>query len=207
MIMIALIVVVIPSLLIIPLIFAATLFFLFRAPVTGLGNQIRTARYLFAYDNALEWLGTGRKRRAALVAELSANIVAAAADAPVTDVLARLGHPKDLAREYGAGPSRPTWLAGFVALVLVWAAVQYAAFASFDVLADTIRGTADAHVSAQTALLPGNDFSVATDGQGDIRQVTLQFGLLSWLAPLLAFAVFSRPWRLVGLRRRSSVGA
>lgn len=186
---------------------AVGLLLTYRVKVGGLRDQIATAQYVFAYDDALMWLGVTGKERKVLREELASNIEAAAIDTSVASALSRLGHPKELAREVAAGPSRPTWVLGTIVGVSVWLAYHFAIFAALDVLSGSAEGDPSAHLESRSALLPGAHFSLATDASGGLDEVTLQLGPVSLLAPLIAFLVFSKPWRLVTSRRRTTVEA
>ena len=185
------------------------LFFMFRLAVPGFMAQARTARYAFAYDDALQWLGVSGRKRKELLAELGSNIADAAADASVSEVLARLGEPKDLARAVAATKRGPSWGLGAGVALTLWFLFQLGSYVGLDVLATGVEdlGVADASVHATTYLLPGVEFDMTTGGKGDLDTISVAMGPLFWVAPMLAFALFSKPWRLIRKRRASTVDA
>ncbi len=180
----------------------------FRAPVRSLRGQFRTARYVFRYDNALEWRGVRLSERRGLTDELRRNIADAAASRDVDDALARLGHPRDLAGNIAARNRGATWAHGsFVALGL-WFVFQLATFVGLDVLVTTIEQMApsNATVMVSPPVLPGVTYEVVTDAAGGVHSTTLETqALFTFLVPMVGFVVFSRPWRALTRRTDAAV--
>ncbi len=173
-----------------------------RAPVEGLGDQARSALYVFRYDNALDWLGVGTAERRSRTDELRRGIADAAADGGVQVALTRLGEPKDLARDVAARRRGPMWSAGGIAAVVVGLAFQLGTFVGLDVLATGVERLAvrDASVTSASPLLPGVAYHVTTDHAGALDVIGVETNPLAWLIPVLVFIVVSRPWRLLTAR-------
>jgi len=174
-----------------------------RAPVEGLGDQARSALYVFRYDNALDWLGVRTKERRSRTDELRRGIADAAADGGVRAALARLGEPKDLARDVAARSRGPLWSAGGIAAVLTGLGFQLATFVGLDVLATGVEKLAvpDASLAVSTPLLPGVVYDFTTDHAGALGTIGVNTNLLAWLIPVIVFLGVSRPWRLLTARR------
>jgi len=179
---------------------AATLTILllaYRARVGGLAEQARTARYVFAYDDALQWLGVGYRERGRLTGELRSNISAAAADAPVREVLERMGPAKELARAVAARRRGPTWVVGAVAALVVIVAQILAT-----ILMQLSFISAVTSIAAPYQTVTGNvplwqtfEATMGDSGRVDMFSSTTHVGTL--IIPALGFIIWSRPWRLI----------
>lgn len=187
--------------------FLAGLFLTYRVKVGGLADQVSTARYVLEYDDALTWLGVKGKRRKSLLAELKSNIADASVDRPVKTALAALGDPKELARAIMAGTRGPSWALGAVVGLGVWFVFQFAGFVGLDLIATGVEklNIAGAHLNVSTLLLPGVEYTITTDAKGALDTLAVEMGPLAWVAPILAFALFSRPWRLLQARNAANV--
>jgi len=175
----------------------------FRAPVRSLRDQWSTARYVFRYDNSLDWRGVAASERRSLTDELRRNIADAAATDGVSGTLERLGHPRDLANAVATRDRGPTWSVGGAVAVGLWFVCQFATFVGLDVLASGVEQMAPpaATVTVTTPVLPGTAYTVVTDATGAAVSMAVASNVLAWLIPTLAFIVFSRPWRLLNARR------
>lgn len=187
---------------------ATVLFLLYRVRVVGLQDQVRAAWYVLAYDDALQWLGVAGKRRKALLNELRSNIADAAKDATMPVVLARLGHPRELAHGIAASRRGPSWTLGVTVGVGLWLAFGLATFVGLDVLSTGMErlAPANAAVAVTSPLLPGVSYDLTTDGAGKVDTIGVESNLASFVLPAGAFILFSRPWRLLTNRnaRRAS---
>lgn len=176
----------------------AIVFFFYRARVGTLRDQIRTARYVFDYDNALEWAGVGRRERQALLDEVRVNIADAAADGGVNEALERLGPARELARSVAIGRKLPKWPRGFAWGIAAAVLVQVAVLVATDGFFVAAEASGADALSAPSGVLPGVTFDYAPDGFG------VEFGAASWwmwALPLVVFVVGSRSWRQVGTKR------
>jgi hypothetical protein len=183
----------------------AILFLGYRARVAGPVAQARTARYVFAYDDALQWLGVGYRERGRLTGELRANIAAAAADAPVTEVLARMGPAKELARAVAARRRGPTWVVGataalatVVAQVVVTILMQLAFIAA-------VKDAADPGEAVEGSVLGGLSFEATMGADGHLEMFAATTSGWWLLLPVVSWMLWSRPWRLLTARRGDSV--
>lgn len=174
-----------------------------RAPVAGLRDQALTALYVFRYDNALDWLGVRTAERRSRTDELRSAIADASADGGVRAALARLGDPKDLARDVAARRRGPLWTTGGIAAVVFGLVYQLGAFVGLDVLATGVENLAvsDASVTSATPLLPGVAYHVTTDHAGALDVIGVETNMLAFLIPVLVFFVVSRSWRALTARR------
>jgi len=188
------------SVVIIALVTLAILFSSYRARVPGFVSQVRSARYVVAYDDALQWLGVRYRERERLTGELRANIAAAAADAPVTEVLERMGSAKDLARGVAARRRGPTWMAGTAAaLAAVVAQVAATILMQLTFLA-TVEKVADPYETVSVRAPLGLVFEGTLGDGGWVQAASSTSSPASLILPAVAFILFSRPWRLVTRR-------
>lgn len=177
-------------------------FLALRVPVGTLREQIRTARYAFDYDNALEWAGVGSKERRALLGDLRRNIADAAEDGGVSAAIERIGPARELARSVAIGRKLPRWPAGVVAALTAGVLIQLTILIAFDAFTAAAEASAAGHVEASSSLMPGIVFDYASDSIG------VEFGVASWWVwalPLVAFVIWSRLWRVLSLRNTDSV--
>jgi hypothetical protein len=182
----------------------------FRAPVPAWRDQIRTARYVMRYDNALEWRGVKLSERRSLTDELRRNIADAAASDGVRSALERLGHPRDLANAIAARDRGPTWALGSAVAIGLWFALQLGALFGLDVLSTGVQQMAphNASVVVTTPMLPGTTFDVTTDGAGALDRISVKTNRDNWIVPTVGLLIFSSPWRLLTVRRaRRASGA
>ncbi len=180
----------------------AIVFFTYRARVRTLRDQIRTARYVFDYDNALEWLGVGSRERRALLNEVRANIADSAADGGVDMALERIGPARELARSVAVGRRLPKWPLGLAWGIAATVVIQVTVLAATDAFFLAAEATGADTLSAASGLLPGVTFDYAPDAFG------VEFGSAAWwiwALPLAAFVIASRSWRVLSRRRASSV--
>jgi len=178
----------------------------YRARVGGLAEQARTARYVFAYDDALQWLGVGYRERGRLTGEIRSNISAAAADAPVLDVLERMGPAKELARAVAARRRGPTWVVGAVAaLVVIVAQILVTILMQLSFIS-AVKSIAAPYqtVTANVPLWQTFEATMGDAGRVAMFSTTSHAGGL--ILPALTFIIWSRPWRLITHRaaRRAS---
>jgi len=194
------------ALLLVAAAFLVGLFLTYRVKGGSLADQVSTARYVLAYDDALTWLGVQGKRRKSLLAELKSNIADASGDRPVKTALGALGDPRELARAIMAGTRGPSWALGAIVALSVWFVFQFAGFVGLDLIATGVErlNIAGAHLNVSTLLLPGVQFAITTDAKGALDTLSVEMGPLAWVAPILAFAIFSRPWRLIATRRTAT---
>lgn len=172
-----------------------------RARVDGVGAQVRSALYVFAYDDALQWIGVSGKERKRLYGELRANIAAAAADAPMREVLRRMGPPRELARAVAAGPLRPRWVLGMIAGMVAALIYAWAVLVGLDLVASTVEAAATpgSAVDVSSAILPGLQFEATTkahDGATALDSIAVTMGPGIVVLPLLIGLVAARPWRM-----------
>jgi len=175
----------------------------FRAPVPAWRDQVRTAKYVMSYDNALEWRGVKLSERRSLTDELRRNIADAAASDSVGSALERLGHPRDLANAIAARDRGPTWALGGAVAIGLWFALQLGALFGLDVLSTGVQQMAPHNASAvvTTPMLPGTTFEVTTDGAGALDRISVETNRDNLIVPALGLLVFSSPWRLLTVRR------
>lgn len=183
----------------------------FRAPVRGIRAQWLSARYVFRYDNALEWRGVGGSERRSLTDDLRRNIADAAETEGIEGALSRLGHPRDLAGAIAARTQGPRWAVGGAWALGLWFVFQVATFVGLDALTTGLEQVAPpgsvAVVTPQA--LPGVTYTVQTGAGGSPTSMVLKTNALTWLVPTLGFVLASRPWRLVTrwwTRRRQALG-
>jgi len=176
--------------------------FRFRAPVATWRDQVRTARYVMSYDNALEWRGVKRSERRSLTDELRRNIADAAAPDGVRGALQRLGHPRDLANAVAARDRGPTWALGSAVAIGLWFVLQLGALFGLDVLSTGVEQVAapNASVIVTTPMLPGTTFEVTTNGVGALDRISVEMNRDNLIVPLVGGLIFSNPWRLVTRR-------
>lgn len=170
----------------------AIVFFLYRARVGTLSDQIRSARYVFDYDNALEWVGVGLKERQALLVDLRRNIADAAADGGVSAALDRIGPARELARSVAIGRKLPKWPLGLAWGIAAAGLIQSLVLVATDAFFVAAEASGADALSAPSGLLAGVTFYYAPDGFG------AEFGPASWwmsALPLVAFVIGSRAWR------------
>ena len=173
----------------------AILFFAYRARVPGLVAQARSARYVASYDDALQWLGVGFRERERLTDELRANVAAAAGDAPIREVLERMGSAKDLARGVAARRRGPTWIVGLAAATVAFAAQVVAAILMQAVFLSTVQATTAPN---ETVIVHGPlnlIFEGTLDGKGVVQSMAMTTSVWLLVIPLAAFVWWSRPWR------------
>lgn len=175
----------------------------FRAPVPAWRDQVRTAKYVMSYDNALEWRGVKLSERRSLTDELRRNIADAAATDGVSGALERLGHPRDLANAIAARDRGPTWALGGAVAIGLWFALQLGALFGLDVLSTGVQQMAPHNASAvvTTPILPGTTFEVTTDAAGALDRISVETNRDNLIVPALGLLVFSSPWRLLTVRR------
>lgn len=166
-------------------------YFLLRIPAPSLADRRRSFVYLVRFSNGLLFRGIGDRERRSRVKELRANLAEAAAADGMAEAIDRLGSPRRLAASVVEGRMRPTWVNGIVAFGL---AIEVAVLLHGIVLDAWVSaaeaGGADTAVGT-VSLLPGAHLSYERDGA---------FWITSpWLIilPLVAFLVWSRPWRLL----------
>lgn len=184
----------------------AIVFFAYRAPVKGLVAQARTGRYVFAYDDALQWLGLGYRERGRLTDELRSNIAAAAADAPVAEVLERMGPAKDLARGVAARRRGPTWIMGAAAAL---AAVTFQVVATILMqltFLSTVKKLASPGETVSVRAPLGLVFEGTLGDEGWVQAASSTSSAASLILPVVAFLLCSRPWRMLTAKaaRRAS---
>lgn len=173
----------------------AVLFFAYRARVPGFVSQARSARFVVAYEDALEWLGVGYRERGRLTRELRANIADAAADAPVPEVLTRMGSAKELARGVAARRRGPTWLIGGVAAVAMIAVqVLVTILMNVSFISAVEAGSVPNHMVKGT-VLPGLTFGARLGDSGVVDSLSANFSSWWLILPVLAFILGSRAWR------------
>ena len=183
----------------------AVLFYAYRARVPGLAAQARSARYVIAYDDALQWLGVGYRERGRLTRDLRVNIADAAADAAVVEVLARMGPAKELARGVAARRRGPAWvIGGLAALVAIVAQVAATILMQMSFLA-AVEEVAAPYQTVSSRVLAGLTFEATMGDAGAVEMFSssASFGWL--LVPLLAFLVWSRAWRVLTTKRARRV--
>ena len=180
------------------------LFFAFRARIPGLVDQARSARYVATYDDALEWLGVRYRERERLTGELRANIAAAVADAPVCVVLERMGPARDLARGVAARRRGPTWIKGAAAAMVAFVAQVSATLLMQATFLSTIQKVAGPGESVSVSVPVGLLFEGTLGADGGVQAMAVTTA--GWLVaiPLVAFVLWSRPWRL--FTRRAAHG-
>lgn len=183
-----------------------------RARVDGVRAQVRSAMYVFAYDDALQWIGVSGKERMRLYGELRANIAAAAADAPVTEVLRRMGPPREMARAVAAGPSRPRWVLGMIAGAVAALIYAWAVIVGLDLVARTIEAAAapGSTVDVSSVILPGLHYEATTkakDGATALDAIAVTMGPGIVVFPILVGLVAARPWRAISRSRAARTSA
>lgn len=164
----------------------------------GLDARLRTASYLFRYDDALEWLGVRAARRKAAVAELRANMADALEDESAAVVVARLGDPRQLARDIEAGARGPRPMLGVAVALCVGFVVTLVGIVAADAFASGVAAAADANVSVEgtSGILPGYRFEAETDEGGQIAAMSMTASLgVAVGIPLLAGVLAAAPWR------------
>jgi hypothetical protein len=181
----------------------AAVILVYRAPVGGVRAQARTAWYVMRYDTALELVGVRKADRKARTDELRRSIADAAVDGGVGAALARLGDPKELAREENARRRAPAWGLGGAAALWVWLSYQFGVLVGVDVLANAVGKLAisDASLTVSTLFLPGITYDVTTDHTGAVDAIGTEYHLVTFLIPVLVFLAVSRSWRALSARR------
>lgn len=171
-----------------------------RVPGLGFTESIRTALYLFRYAMALEYYGMRRAEINSYVEALRADLISAPS-VEVPGMIRRLGPPRTLAAEVAKGELRPSplrgvaWL-GVVALgtLLLHMLLAEAFLGGFEPLAHPGQ-------HGQWSFL---GFSAdATMGSGGHANSVAFGGLWLIVAPVIAFVIGSRSWRLL-IRSTSS---
>lgn len=184
----------------------AILFFAYRARVPGFAAQARSARFVASYDDALQWLGVRYRERQRLTNELRANIAAAAADAPVREVLDRMGSAKELARGVAARRRGPTWIMGAAAAMIAFVAQVAVTLLMQATFLSTVQELAGPYESVTVRVPLGLLFEGTLGDDGGVLSMAVTTSLWLVAIPLVAFILWSRPWRLftAGAARRAS---
>ena len=183
------------------------LFYAYRARVAGLAEQVRTARYVFAYDDALRWLGVGSRERGRLTGEIRANIAAAASDAPVREVLERMGPAKELARAVAARRRGPTWVAGAIgAFAVVVAQILATILMQLSFIA-AVESVATPYQTVKGGVPLWQTFEATMGDAGHVDMFTSTSSAAGLILPLVAFLVWSRPWRVLSRHGTEKVDA
>lgn len=188
------------SVVIIALATLAILFLAYRARVPGFVSQVRSARYVVTYEDALQWLGVRYRERDRLVGELRANIAAATADAPMREVLDRMGPAKELARGVAARRRGPTWFTGTVAAFVAVAVHMAATMLMQLTFLATVEEVASPGQSVSVHVPVGLLFEGTLGGSGTVQAFSLTASAAGVVFPVVAFILFSRPWRLFTAR-------
>ncbi|NTV39489.1 MAG: hypothetical protein HGA51_05970 [Demequinaceae bacterium] len=183
--------------LVIALAVLAIQFLAYRARVPGVGSQARSARYVVAYDDALQWLGVRYRERERLTGELRANLAAAAADSPMRDVLERMGSPKELARGVAARRRGPTWIVGAAAAMATVAAQIAATMLMQLTFLETVETVSGPGETVSIRVLMGAVFEATLGADGTAQTFSTTTSAAGLILPVLAFLLFSRPWRLL----------
>ncbi|GAA1633317.1 HAAS signaling domain-containing protein [Georgenia ruanii] len=158
----------------------------------GLRDRVRREAYLLRLQL---WLDTypGKPRRA-LVAQLRADLDAAAADTSMARAIAGLGNPRALAAEYLAllPRDRPRWLVG-ATWAAAWLVAWLLAVTTFAAaLVQVADGAGPAGVAARLLWLELT--VVATDATFSVSSEGFPWGLVLALVLLVLGA---RGWRVV----------
>lgn len=154
--------------------------------------------------NYLQWVDTWlvslpRRRRREVLAELRQNLGAAAGDVGMTSAIVELGEPRALAASYlDTEPRRgPRWDAGLVAMLVVVTAWVI-------VTAVYVMGALGALGASETADSVTLHFlGVRIVAENSSTALAAKFSGWPWItlvSMLLAFAIFSRCWRLLHRR-------
>jgi hypothetical protein len=164
-----------------------------KIPGAPLPTSLATTIYLTRYATALEYYGMKRREITSHVNTVRGDL-AALPTSEIRQALARFGAPRTLAAEVALGTLRPSVLRGSL-----WFGI--ATFASVVV---TLL-TTDAFLSGfESVAQPGQNaewstigfFTSATMGT-EGNALTVEFGGVAlFLAPLLAFVIGARLWRL-----------
>lgn len=159
----------------------------------SLGDRMKRWSYLQWVDT---WLSSlPRRRRKEVLAELHQNLGTAAAEVGMPAAIDELGSPRLLASRYLEAEPRqgPRWISGAIAAAVVFGIWLYATavyvFGALDALG---RAGVEHEVSLRF-------LGVEATVENSSSTMAAQFTEWSWptvVAMLLAFALFSRIWRL-----------
>lgn len=159
---------------------------------SGLASA-RAAIYLSRYAMALEYYGLRRKEIRSNIEALRADLVAVEPGG-VEATLRGLGPPRTLAAEVTSGLLRPSFLRGTIAFALAVIASGVLAVMCTEAFLGGFEAFAEPGEQATWSAL---GFSAGATMGPDGGASTIEFGGISLaLAPLVAFVVGSRLWRL-----------
>jgi hypothetical protein len=160
-------------------------------------DWIRIRRTMLAYDYWMDVQGVPGRRRKELRAELVGNLTDASATVGYPAARRSLGSVRALA---GAAvpdrDSRPRWVVGSYAALVVFAVVAFATLGMTTAWADGVlaAGGSTIDVTGHPVFLPWAEITVH---KGERLQILAAINPLSILLPmLLAFLLGSRIWRL-----------
>jgi len=160
-------------------------------PGQSLGSRLRAYAYLERFGAALDFLGSGDRERRARVRELKANLADSAGASGMSAALRSLGSPRALAASLMEGRVRPTWARGLVAFALALPVTVFAHVVLLDVWVSAAEAAGAGSAVGSSAMVPWATFSYKRGGDFGISSVWLL------LLPVIAFLVWSRPWRVL----------
>ena len=155
-------------------------------------DRLRLRVVAARYDLALDGRGVGRRRRRELRRELHANLTDAAQDVGARQALGGVGRMAASVTEDDAEPRWTTGLAAAALGLLLVLVVELLAAANY--IAGALDGGA---TRASGTLIPFPASDMVVESGPDRFAVSLGFGWMSVLVPVIAFVLFARPWRLL----------
>lgn len=163
-----------------------------------LGDRFRRWSYLQDVGLWLEPMSSRRRRE--IVRELRGNLADAAADVGMSQAIADLGKPRELARDFvQAEPRRrPNWSLGVLALGVVALVAMLAGFSYLAGMADGLLDTGGG--TAEGSFLGLHVTTVAT-----ASELSWQLTGWSWpitIAGLIALLLGAQVWRALPASRR-----
>ncbi len=159
-------------------------------PGAGLGDRLRSYLYLERFGTALDLRGFGDRGRRAAVAELRSNLKEASRASGMTVAIGALGPARRLAASVSEGRVRPTWSVGLIAGA-IGVGVSFALHLfALGVWVSGVEASGADSASGTSPVFPWARFSY--DREGDFMVGS------PWLLiiPVVAFLLWSRPWRL-----------
>jgi hypothetical protein len=163
-------------------------------PGSSLRDRVRSYLYLERFGITLGLRGFGDRGRRAAVAELRSNLEEASRSSGMVAAIAALGPARRLAASVSEGRVRPTWSVGLIAAVIgVGASLALHMFALGIWIGAAEAAGADV-ANGTTDFLPWATFSYERDGDFIVESPWLL------IIPVVAFLLWSRPWRLRRVR-------
>jgi hypothetical protein len=163
-------------------------------PGAGLGDRLRSYVYLERFGTALDLRGFGDRRRRAAVAELRANLEDASRASGMVVAISALGSARKLAASVSEGRPRPTWSMGLVAWAIGFVVSLTLHLFALGVWVSGVEAGGADSASGTSPVFPWVRFSYDRKGEFMVGSPWML------IIPVVAFLLWSRPWRLRGGR-------